>query len=159
MSDSIRIQIINALINQLKNIEIKDGYNFSPEVADDFISLDEVSLDSLPLITLYPDDSNYLPLTNNEYTSGSNDQRDYDGWPISVIGYLKVEDNFITETENFNQDILKSIFSDIHLGIPSIVNNIYLKKIFKPIKVGGNFSKAIVHHVYGIKYDFSIQNP
>ena len=164
MSTPIRLQILEALQAQLLTITQINGYNYNIGGVDlDFKSLDQIPRDSFPYICIQNGMSDYFPLTNLEYTSGR-DQNSIDGWQVGIIGYLK-QDGTKTEfskiTELFNQDIINCIQANPQLGVPAIVVNTYLVRIYEPISSFGEMGQItdmINHLIFKIKYDFTKTN-
>jgi len=161
MSDSKRIQILNAFRTKLQNIKVEDGYNFTPDkVYRDFIPYEVVSLSYDPVICLLPGESLYHPLTSEEYTSGSS-SNDIDGWFISVIGYVQAhneEDDLINEMEKLIQDILTAMLTDHRIGLSTFVANVHLRSIM-PHFPSDQDTKGIVQCIFTCKYDFNKSSP
>lgn len=151
---SKRLQILQAIETKLKTIVAGATYNTTPKVVTyEFIPLERVS--EFPTICLMPLDVSYVPLVNNEYTSGLS-RNSTDGWPIEIRSYTKNDVSEEAQTlarENMIEDIAICILADHTLGLPTFVNNAYYKSAASILDTQRSIS--INGQVFDIKYDFT----
>jgi len=157
---SVRKNIINAFITKLRTIKTDDGYNNDiKHVSKDFIDPSRVS--EFPTTCLLIGDTNYIPLTSSRYTSG--DARNaIDGWPISVISYVRAEsdDEALNDAiENINEDVIKCILADHTLGNVAGIKNVYLAAVLGHIPAGDEMPFGASQIIFLVKYDFEKDSP
>ncbi len=155
---SKRLNILKAIDNAVANITTANGYN-TTLAAHSYGYRDYSQINEFPSVYLLPGESQYVPLTNLEYTSGTS-RNSESGWIISVIGYVKSstrEDKQMTEDiENLTEDLIKAVLEDHRLGL-SYVAGIYLVSIARYIDV--EQSIGITQVIFSIKYDFEASTP
>jgi len=153
-----RLEILQTIDSTLANITTANGYN--TDLAEHSYGFKDYSqVNNFPSVFLLPGDSQYTPLTNQEYTAGSSPNSE-SGWLISVVGYVKSssrEDKVLTQNmENLIDDIVKAMLSDHRLGLSYVVG-VYLVSINSYIDV--EQSIGIAQIIFSIKYDFQAGAP
>lgn len=155
---SKRRQILSAVKTKLQNITVANGYNHNLKKASYGFQMynNVVEFPSCYMIT-YP--AGYVPLTNEEYTSGG-DRLGIDGWRIQIVGYVKTslgEERLTDEQEDLIEDIVKAMLVDHTLGLSSFVNNCYLVEIDSSVDIQANVGVVVI--TFNIKYDFDKDVP
>lgn len=159
---SKRKDILDAIKTKLETISIINGYNHDiSKISKDFFHYSQVPADEFPALCLVVGDSNYHPLTQEEYTSG-NSTNDINGWFISIMGYVTPDESdeelLSDKKENLIEDIVKCILSDHTLGLSGYVRNAYLAAIYDhSANISDNLGAVQV--VFNIKYDFNKSSP
>lgn len=154
---SKRLEILNAIKAKLLLIKRQDGYN-SDVVEASIAYIPQSKVVSYSTICLLPLESNYKPLTQSEYTTGTN-AMSIDGWPIVIIGYCRTDigdEKLTAAMENLVQDIIKAILSDYTLGL-NYVNNCYLVAIDTVQDLKSEV--GVVYVSVAVKYDFEKSEP
>lgn len=157
MATPKRTEILQGIETKLATITIANGYNNTvKKTSYGFIPLSKNT--QYPTVSLIPLSSNYAPLTNTEYTSGS-DSNTLDGWNVAIIGYVREkhsEEALTQAMEKLIQDIVKAMLDDHTLGL-SYVNTVYLVSIDSVVDVDANIGSVEV--IIAVKYDFTKSAP
>ncbi len=156
---SKRTQILTKLDEQLTQISTANGYNNTLKYhTRGFIDYNQLGGAQFPATCLAVGSSSYTPLTNTGYTSGTALQS-LDGWLVSTIGYVKAatQERIGDAIEDMVEDILKAVFTDIHLGLNTFVRSVTLQQINSYLDLEENV--GVIEIIWAIKYDFERDDP
>jgi len=157
MATTKRETILDALIACMASIDGTGVYHntlSSGQYTSAFKDIAQVDVANMPFICLFPGPSNYVPLTNTEYTSGESIQS-LDGWLISIVAYVQKN----TDAQNKHQmeeliaDIVTAVQTDPHLGYPAYIQNTTLKTIMPFLDIHENI--IVIQITFAVKYDFA----
>jgi len=163
MGDSKRIDIKAGMKTTLAALSASNGYNYNYD--NDRIFIGHVSSDKIigllqknnPVLYILTGESNYIPLTNGQYTSGIHKQKD--GFLLGVGFYVKGSMNaddpkeLDDQVENVIKDIVDGVLNTPQLGVSAVINTYLMRVGGVDTHLSENIGEGSV--IFAVKYDFT----